>query len=147
MKTTKKIWLSAGILLMGILVMGNVLAFAVSSMYWEEYPLTLNPGETKQAVIVLQNMAGTEPISARVGIMQGSNIASLDEPDKVYEIAVGQRIDVPFTVTISADSTIGGTSNIIFDITTTYNHQRTTRTNDIWFWCTEVNSCFSDCKT
>lgn len=110
-------------LIMGILIMGNVLAFAVSSKYWEDYPLTLNRGETQQAYIVLQNMGGTSTVNARVGILEGSEIASLDEPEKVYEVPVGERVNVYFTVTVSEDSEVGGTQNIIFDVSTVSNQE------------------------
>lgn len=118
MKTTKKIYLTLAFLLAGILMLGNVLAFAVSSMYWGENPLTINPGETKQAYILLQNMAGTEDISANVGILQGSEIATLDNPGMIYEIPLGQKVQVNFTVTVPTDSEIGGDYNIVFDVST-----------------------------
>lgn len=114
----KKIYLSMIFLLAGILMLGNVLAFAVSSQYWEENPLTINPGESQQAYIVLQNMAGTETVNARVGVLKGSNIVTMDEPEKVYEVPVGQRIEVYFTVNIPQESQVGGTQEIVFDITT-----------------------------
>jgi len=118
MKTNKKIYLTSVFLLASIFLIGNVFAFAVSSMYWEENPLTINPGESQEAFIVLQNMAGTETVNAKVNILQGSEIASLNEPGKTYEIPVGQRIEVPFTVNVPKDSEIGGNYNIIFDVST-----------------------------
>jgi hypothetical protein len=118
MKTNKKIFLSMAFLLIGILIVGNVLAFAVSSKYWEDNPLTINPGETKNGFIILQNMAGTESVSARVGILQGSDIVSLDNPDMIYEIPLGTTAQVNFTVSVPEDSPIGGLQNIVFDITT-----------------------------
>ena len=127
MKTNKKICLGIGILLIGILVMNSVLAFAVSSKYWEENPLTIGPGETEKAFIVLQNMAGTETVRARVTVMEGSDIATLDNPEMIYEIPVGERVNVNFTVTIPTESITGnavspispgGIYNVIFDVTT-----------------------------
>ncbi len=118
MKINKKIYLSMTLLLVGVFVMGNVLAFAVSSKYWEENPLSINPGETQQAYIVLQNMAGTEMVSARVGILEGSDIATLNEPGRIYEIPVGERVDVYFTINVPEESEIGGIQNIVFDVST-----------------------------
>ncbi|MCX6751024.1 MAG: hypothetical protein NTZ83_06200 [Candidatus Pacearchaeota archaeon] len=118
MKTNKRLYLTLTFLLAGILMLGNVLAFAVSSMYWEENPITINPGETKQAYIVLQNMAGTETVNARVGISQGSEIAIMNNPDMIYEIPVGQKTQVNFTITVPADTEIGGDYNVVFDIST-----------------------------
>lgn len=123
----KTIYFSLGILLIVILLINNVLAFAVSSMYWEDNPLTIKPGETQKSFIVLQNMAGSETINARVTILEGENMVTLDNPDKIYEIPVGQIVNVYYTVTIPVDSTTGsavapfssgGTYNIIFDVTT-----------------------------
>jgi LPXTG-motif cell wall-anchored protein len=118
MKTTKKIYLSMVLLVVGVFVMGNVLAFAVSSKYWEENPLSINPGETQEAYIVLQNMAGTETVNARVGILEGSEIATLNEPERIYEIPVGERVDVYFTINVPEESEIGGIQNIVFDVST-----------------------------
>jgi hypothetical protein len=122
----KKIYLSIGILLMGILLIGNVLAFAVSSMYWEENPLTIKPGETQKSFIVLQNMAGSETINARVTVLEGSDIVTLDNPNMIYEIPVGQTVNVYYTVIIPLTSVTGqatspitgGIYNLIFDVTT-----------------------------
>lgn len=118
MKINKKIYLSMVLLAVGVFVMGNVLAFAVSSMYWESNPLYINPGETQEAYIVLQNMAGTETVSARVGILEGSEIATLNEPGKIYEVPVGQRIEVYFTINVPEESEIGGIQNVVFDVST-----------------------------
>jgi hypothetical protein len=118
MRKNKKICLGITFLLFGILMIGNVLAFAVSSMYWEDNPLTINPGETKHDYITLQNMAGTETVKATVTILQGSGIVTLDNSGMIYEIPVGQKVQVNYTVTVPADSVIGGIQNIIFDIST-----------------------------
>ena len=118
MKTNKKIYLSSVFLLIGILMMGSVFAFAVSSKYWEENPLTINPGETQKAFIILQNMAGTEIINARVSILSGSEIATMDEPNRIYEIPVGEKVQVNFTVSVPLESQIGGSYSIILDIST-----------------------------
>ena len=128
MKTNKKIYIGIGMFLIGILVMNSVLAFAVSSKYWEENPLTIGPGETEKAFIVLQNMAGTETVRARVTLMEGTNIAALDNPEMIYEIPVGEKVNVNFTVTIPPQESItgkavssispGGIYNLIFDVTT-----------------------------
>jgi hypothetical protein len=118
MKINKKIYLTLMFLLAGILMLGNVLAFAVSSMYWEENPIIINPGESKQAFIVLQNMAGTETINANVGISKGSEIATLDNPGMIYEIPVGQKVQVDFTITVPLDSQVGGDYDVVFDVST-----------------------------
>jgi LPXTG-motif cell wall-anchored protein len=118
MRTNKKIYMSMAFLLIGILMISSVLAFAVSSKYWEDNPITINPGETQKAFIVLQNVAGTEPINARVGILSGSDIATMDTPDALYEIPAGGKLEVNFTVSVPADSSVGGTENIVFDVST-----------------------------
>jgi hypothetical protein len=127
MKTNKKICLSISILVIGILIISNVLAFAVSSRYWEENPLKITPGETQKAFLVLQNMAGAETIHAKVNLIEGLGIVTLDNPDMIYEIPVGQTVNVNYTVTIPENSvtgqtispiSAGGIYNIIFDITT-----------------------------
>lgn len=126
MKNNKTISLIFGMLLMTILLMSSIFAFAVSSMYWEGNPLTIKPGETQESFIVLQNMAGSEPVNAQVTILEGAEIVSLNDPGKVYEIPVGQVVNVYYTVKIPSTSITGqasqpitgGTYNIIFDVTT-----------------------------
>ena len=46
-------------LILGVFLISGVSAFAVSSQYWDDNPVSMNPGETKEITILLQNMAGT----------------------------------------------------------------------------------------
>ena len=45
-----------------ILLSYSVFAFGVSSPYWDENPLYLKPGETKEVTMILQNMVGEDDI-------------------------------------------------------------------------------------
>ncbi|NCN87049.1 hypothetical protein GW932_04390 [archaeon] len=89
MKTNKLIL--SGIIFFSLLI--NVSAFAVSSQYWEENPLTMTEGETKQIEIYLQNMAGTEDITAKGSITEGTGIARfIEEP--TYLVKAGEKTKV-----------------------------------------------------
>ena len=65
------------VLMMIILFVNGVFAFAVSSAYWEDNPLKIMPGETQNIKIVLQNMAGTENITLKGKISEGADIAKI----------------------------------------------------------------------
>ena len=82
-----------------ILLTANVLAFAISSEYWEENPLIISPGEIKQIQLILQNMAGTEDLEAQGSITQGQDIATIIGTN-IYQIPVGQKTPVNIEITI-----------------------------------------------
>lgn len=85
------------------LLIANVLAFAISSEYWEENPIIMSPGETKQIQLILQNMAGTEDLEAQGIITQGQNIARIIGKD-IYQIPVGQKTIVNIEINIPKDT-------------------------------------------
>jgi hypothetical protein len=61
MKT--KNYLAAGILLvLTILLINGVYAFAISTPYWPENPLKIAPGQTVDLQLVLKNNAGANPV-------------------------------------------------------------------------------------
>ncbi len=110
-----KIGISLGIF---ILLIANVLAFGVGSQYWEEYPFTISPGETKDIYVTLQNMAGAEDISATGTITKGSEIAWITDADKTYLVPTGgEKVKVNIRVSVPEDAQIGDINELITSFT------------------------------
>lgn len=87
-----------------ILLSSNVLAFAVSSKYWEENPLEMMPGETKDLFVTLQNMAGTETIEAEATIISEDNVAKITDVNKIYTVNAGEKTNVNLQVQIPKEA-------------------------------------------
>ena len=106
MKINKR-YLEIGILV-GILffISGSVSAFAVSSAYWKGNPITIYPGETQNIQIILQNMAGTEDISAKGVILEGFEIAEITDAEDVYLVPLGGKTTVNIRVSIPEDAEV-----------------------------------------
>lgn len=85
---------------MFLLLSVNVLAFAISSQYWEENPVQMSPGESKEITIVLQNMAGRNDIQAEGIITQSGEIASFEYPNRIYLIEAGKKTEIPIKIEI-----------------------------------------------
>ena len=115
----KKIYIEIGTLIgIFILLSSCISAFAVSSKYWEEYPVTISPGEIKDIKIILQNMAGTEDINAKAIIIEGSEIAEITDLNDIYLVPVGGKTDVNIRINISTDAEIKDTYNLKLSFTT-----------------------------
>ena len=101
-----------------ILLLESISAFAVSSEFWEQNPLNMYPGETKEVPVILQNLAGTEDASAKGLILEGSEIAEfLDDSDLM--IPLGQKKTVIVKITIPEEVAIGTNYNLKLSFSTT----------------------------
>ena len=86
----------------------NVNAFGVSSPYWDENPLYLNPGETKNVVMVLQNMVGGEDVTAIGELDSGKEIAVLTDQITTYTVLSGvSNVPVNLKITVPEDAKPG----------------------------------------
>ncbi|MBI4116751.1 hypothetical protein HY449_03330 [Candidatus Pacearchaeota archaeon] len=81
-----------------ILFSSSVLAFAVSSQYYEGNPLYLQPGETRDVKIMLQNHAGTEDVSIKTEISEGKEIVELKDSNDIFLVPQGGKTDVYFKI-------------------------------------------------
>lgn len=61
-----------------------IYAFGVSAPYWEGNPLKMNEGESKEVLLNLQNMNSETDSYVTANIINGSNIANLNQRD--YQI-------------------------------------------------------------
>jgi len=116
MKTNLK--LSLGILLAALLLLPTVSAFGVSSGYWENHPLELEPGETRALSVSLQNMAGNKDMRLVAEIIKGGDVVQLIDPDKTYFVPVQtKKIPVNMMVTIPDDVIPGKEYEITISLT------------------------------
>ena len=87
--------------IIGILIAVNVKGFAVSSPYWSDNPLIMEPGETKIVTLILQNMVGSEDLIAHASLLQGSEVARIIDSSLDYNVPFGKDdIKVNIEVTI-----------------------------------------------
>ncbi|MHA1667484.1 MAG: hypothetical protein ACTSUR_02405 [Candidatus Heimdallarchaeaceae archaeon] len=114
----KKIGIQVEILIAVILLSSYVYAFAVSTPYWKDNPLIISPGETKDFKLTLLNTAGSENISVKGVISEGSEIAEITDTETTYIVPAGGRTEVNMRVTIPSDANMGGSYNVKVTFTT-----------------------------
>ena len=114
----KKIYTGIVGLVVLITLVSNISAFAVSSQYWEENPLIVLPGETKDFKIVLQNMAGEEDVIAELEILGDSSIIEILDESNIYSVPVGQRVDVNLRASVPEEQEKGSEFEIILSVRT-----------------------------
>jgi len=85
----------------------SVFAFAVSSKYYDGYPLYMQPGQTIDGKFVLQNHAGTEDVIIQPKITEGVEIIRLTSSSDTYLVPKGGRIDVNYQITVPSGAKIG----------------------------------------
>jgi len=93
-----------------VLSINFVFAFGVSSTYYDANPLNMRPGESRIIDLRLQNTDSDDDLIVESSIIEGSDVASLVEPGKKYEVLAGQKgIKVYFQIDIPEDAEIGDT--------------------------------------
>jgi len=109
MKNTNKMMIRKEILagLLLLICISNISAFAVSSDYWSGNSLKVNPGETKQFSLILQNLVGTSDITIRAIVTGSSDILRLTDSSNIYLVPAGQKINVNLEVNMPIDASPG----------------------------------------
>ncbi len=79
------------ILILFIICINSALAIGVTSPYWNERPLILFPGETKEASFILQNMVGENEVTLRASMVKGQEVAKLTDKSLDYTIPFGTK--------------------------------------------------------
>ncbi|MBI2452073.1 hypothetical protein HYV50_03265 [Candidatus Pacearchaeota archaeon] len=114
-KTTKLILSMSLILFSNILFLNSIDAFGVSSQYWykpDYTPAAFYPGETRTINLGLQNMVGEDDVTIRVKLIEGSEIASVNEKDYLVK-AKTKDIPIPIEVSIPENTPINTTYKIV----------------------------------
>lgn len=113
----KKPCIKTGIFVLLIMLFSvYVSAFGVGSAYYEDSPLRISPGETKEIIFNLQNMPGPEDIIARPSIAQGSEIMKISSEDIL--VPVGGSVNVKAEVSIPSNAKIGKIYPVTISFTT-----------------------------
>ncbi|MBI2628905.1 hypothetical protein HYW74_02390 [Candidatus Pacearchaeota archaeon] len=104
------------IITLAVLVIINInLAFAlgVNAPYWQENPLKMSSGETREVAFPLANGINEPTTEATVSITKGSEIATITSEDK-YTVSPGEnnkniiiKITIPESAKIGDNYTIG----------------------------------------
>ena len=89
-----------------ILFANFVLAFAVSSRYYEGNPLYMQAGQTVEGKFLLQNHAGTEDVSVTADISQGADLIELIGSNN-YLVPKGGKIEVNYKITAPSNAKHG----------------------------------------
>ena len=97
----------------------SVAAVGISTPYWKENPLVMQPGELKDVVLNLQNMVGDKDVILRATLEEGSEIAEITDtntdylvPSKTADTNVHVRIKIP------SDAQAGDLYKLRFSFTT-----------------------------
>ena len=108
----KEIYLTTAILLV-LATIASVSAFGIVTPYWKERPLVMQPGETKDVSLELQNMVGSSDVTIRVELLAGNEIATITDPSTDYLVRqktadtnVHLRVNVPSDTAIGSKYTI-----------------------------------------
>jgi len=96
------------LILMLIILTPIVVAFGVSTPYYEGNPLIMSPGETRIVILTLQNMLGGENYTAVAEIIEGGEFAKLPEAEKTYRIPHGyDNVTIAVEITVPQKSRVG----------------------------------------
>jgi len=105
---TKNIKLLIFLTLLVALISTNVKAFGITSFYTDQQPLVMNPGESKDVYLELQNMAGDSDMEVRAELVSGSEIAVISDKKLEYPVPLGKKdVKVNLKITIPVDALIG----------------------------------------
>lgn len=118
MKIKKEVLKTFVILGIFLILAGSVSAFAVSSAYWEENPLKIYPGQTVEAFIVLQNLAGDTDLTVEGIVTQGQEFIEFVEDSNIYEVPKGQKVEVHFLVSVPEYAVLGDEQEFVLSFRT-----------------------------
>lgn len=97
-----------------ILMIGLVSSFAVGSKYWEENPLVINPGETVDFFVVLQNVAGEGgDVNVQGTLTEGGDIAKFTGDSQEYFVPFGEKRNVNLSITILDNMSVGEIRDVV----------------------------------
>ena len=102
----KKTIISMNVVTLLLLLLPLVQAYGVSSPFWDTRPLVIQPGETQEVTLQLQNMVGGEDMIFRASVEDGKEIvAIIDDEDLDYYVPYGSKdVVVKLRVTVPEDA-------------------------------------------
>ena len=79
-------------------------AFGVATLYSENYPLRLKPGEVKDTFFLLRNvLEGDSDIVVKSELSLGKEITVLVDGPKTYDLPFGEEVEVPVRILVPKD--------------------------------------------
>lgn len=105
MMNYKTIMILASIL---ILLPAYVNAFGLSTPPWEDKTLKLYPGEAKEIIFTLQNMAGDADEKVTVQLVTGMEVLKITDNKEYYDVHLGSKdVAINMIATVPQDAPIG----------------------------------------
>src|SRR3989344_2389335 len=96
-----------------LLMVQMVYAFGVTSPYWDTKPLELEPGQSADLQLLLQNMVGGKEMVLQASISEGADFASLVDTNLEYSLPFGaQDVPVNLKVMVPTDAVRGSKHQI-----------------------------------
>ncbi len=95
------------LLIIVLLFISNVSAFAVSSAYYKDNPLKLQPGKTFDFMIVLQNPSGPGNVMLKANILSGSEVLQVTDSDNLYTVPEMGKEKINLKAVIPENAKIG----------------------------------------
>ncbi len=103
--------------LLGIIVLmfiQSVIAFGVTTHYWEGKELVIAPGDSVETDFVLQNMVGDKDITLQATIVEGAEIAEIIDDSNTYEVPLGSKnVKSHLKISIPKDAPEDSTYNVV----------------------------------
>lgn len=98
----------------------SVFAFGVSTPFFDDSSLILNPGESRNVVLTIQNMAGaTQDIQVQAEIINGNEIAEITDEETIYNVPAGSdNVPTNLEITMPEDANPGDTSTVTVEFKT-----------------------------
>lgn len=93
-----------GIFILILFFVGFADAFGVATLYSENYPLRLKPGEAKDTFFLLRNvLEGDSDIVVKSELSLGEEITVLIDGPKIYDLPFGEEVEVPVRILVPKD--------------------------------------------
>jgi len=112
------------LVVLGILLSGSVLAFAISREHMEKNEngnpqLFLSPGDSKGMTFVAQNGGGaTSDITITASVVEGSEIIEIIDSSNIYTVPAGGRVDINTLISIPGNARIGDSYTVALTFST-----------------------------
>lgn len=115
LKTNWLFWVRILLLIFGLMLLPvfSVNAFAVSSAYGNENPITLYPGEAKDIQLKLMTALGEDNLIINAELINDEGIASLTDSNLEYKVNAGEIVPVNLRISVNKSAKVGEEHNIL----------------------------------
>ncbi len=99
MKKQKTLGILGIFLLLIVIFSFNVNSVGISAPYWDDNPLYVQPGETKEFTYLLQNVIGNQDVKIKAELEGDPSIIKFLDQNNLYDVPFGKN-DIPVKVEI-----------------------------------------------